>query len=70
VPIPQDAKIFNSKWVFQRKRNKDNEIVRYKARLVLRGYEQVFNRDYGDTYALTVRSEISRLLLSLTAKYD
>jgi hypothetical protein len=66
----QDAKIFDPKWVLQRKRNKHNEVVRYKARLVLRGYEQVPGRDYGDTYALTVRSETSRLLLSLTAKYD
>jgi hypothetical protein len=70
MPMPQDAKIFDPKWVFQRKRNKDNEIVRHKARLVLRGYEQVFSKDYNNTYALTVRSEISRLLLSLTAKYN
>jgi hypothetical protein len=68
--MPQDAKIFDSKWVLQRKRNEDNEIVRYKARLVLRGYEQVPGKDYNDTYAPTVRSETSRLLLSLTAKYD
>jgi hypothetical protein len=59
MPMPQDTKIFDLKWVLQRKRNEDNEIVRYKARLVLRGYEQVPNRDYGDTYALTVRSETS-----------
>jgi hypothetical protein len=70
VPMPQDAKIFNPKWVLQRKRNEDNEIVRYKARLVLRGYEQIPDKDYGDTYVPTVRSETSRLLLSLTAKYD
>jgi hypothetical protein len=68
--MPQDAKIFDPKWVLQRKRNENNEIVRHKARLILRGYEQVFGRDYGDTYVLTVRSEISRLLLSLTVKYD
>jgi Reverse transcriptase (RNA-dependent DNA polymerase) len=70
VPTPQDVKIFHPKWVLQRKRNEHNEIVRHKARLVLRGYEQVPGRDYGDTYAPTVRSETSRLLLSLTAKYD
>jgi hypothetical protein len=70
VPMPQDAKIFDLKWVLQRKRNEDNEVVRHKARLVLRGYEQVPGRDYDDTYAPTVRSETSRLLLSLTAKYD
>jgi hypothetical protein len=68
--MPQDAKIFNPKWVLQRKRNKDNEVVRHKARLVLRDYEQVPGKDYSDTYAPIVRSETSRLLLSLTAKYD
>jgi hypothetical protein len=68
--MPQDAKIFDPKWVFQRKRNEHNEVVRHKARLVLRGYEQIPGRDYGDTYVSIVRSEISRLLLSLTAKYD
>jgi hypothetical protein len=68
--MPQDAKIFDPKWILQRKRNEDNKIVRHKARLVLRGYEQVSNKDYNDTYALTVRNETSRLLLSLTAKHD
>jgi hypothetical protein len=68
--MSQDAKIFNPKWVLQRKRNKNNEIVRHKARLVLQGYEQVPGRDYDDTYVSTVRSETSRLLLLLTAKYD
>ena len=70
VPTPQHAKIFHPKWVLQRKRNEHNEVVRHKARLVLRGYEQVPGRDYGDTYAPTVRSETSRLLLSLAAKHD
>ena len=56
--------------MLQRKRNENNEVVRYKARLVLRGYEQVPGRDYGDTYTPTVRAETSRLLLSLTVKYD
>jgi hypothetical protein len=68
--MPQDAKIFNPKWVLQRKRNEHNKVVRHKARLVLRDYEQVPDKDYGDTYAPTVRSETSRLLLSLIAKYD
>ena len=44
--------------------------MRHKARLILRDYEQIPDRDYGDTYAPTVRSETSRLLLSLAAKND
>jgi hypothetical protein len=67
---PEGIKIFIFKWVFARKRNKHNEIVRHKARLVLRGYEQIAGRDYDETYIEVVRSETSRLLLSLAAKYD
>src|SRR5213592_501664 len=70
VPKPKDIKIFTSKWALARKRNEHNEVVRHKARLVLRGYEQVAGRDYDETYAGVVRSETSRLLLSLAAKYD
>jgi hypothetical protein len=68
--VPKDVKIFHPKWVLQRKRNENNEVIRHKARLVLRGYEQVPGRDYGDTYTLTVRRKTSRLLLSLAAKYN
>jgi hypothetical protein len=37
---------------------------------VLRDYEQIADRDYDEIYIGVVRSEISRLLLSLAAKYD
>jgi hypothetical protein len=37
---------------------------------MLKGYEQIAGRDYNETYAEVMRSEISRLLLSLAAKYD
>jgi hypothetical protein len=71
VPRPaKDVKIFISKWAFARKRNEHNEIVQHKARLILKGYEQVTDRDYDETYAAVIRNEITRLLLSLAAKYD
>jgi hypothetical protein len=37
---------------------------------MLKGYEQIADKDYDETYIEVVRSEISRLLLSLAAKYD
>jgi hypothetical protein len=66
----EDIKIFISKWAFARKRNKFNEVVRYKTRLMLRNYEQIAGRDYDEIYIKIMRSEISRLLLFLAAKYD
>jgi hypothetical protein len=37
---------------------------------MLKGYEQIAGRDYDDIYIEVIRSETSRLLLSLAVKYD
>jgi hypothetical protein len=37
---------------------------------MLKDYEQIAGKNYNEIYAEIIRSEISRLLLSLTAKYD
>ena len=38
VQTPEDVKPVGYKWVFVRKRNEKNEVVRYKARLVAQGF--------------------------------
>ena len=43
VDIPKGVKPIGYKWVFVRKRNEKNEIVKYKARLVAQG----FTKDQG-----------------------
>ncbi|KAL0347696.1 UNVERIFIED_CONTAM: Retrovirus-related Pol polyprotein from transposon RE1 [Sesamum calycinum] len=42
------------KWVFVRKRNEQNEVVRYKARLVAQGFTQKPRIDYTETYSPVV----------------
>ena len=37
VQTPKGVKPVGYKWVFVRKRNENNEIIRYKARLVAQG---------------------------------
>jgi len=39
------------KWVFVRKRNEDNVVVRYKARFVAQGFSQIPEIDYDETYS-------------------
>ena len=46
---PPHVKPVDYKWVFVRKRNKKNEIVRYKARLVVQGFSQRSGIDYEET---------------------
>ena len=38
VQTLEDVKFVGYKWVFVRKRNENNEIIRYKARLVAQGF--------------------------------
>jgi hypothetical protein len=70
VPVvpPPDANIIPSLFVFRRKRNDTGSIVRYKARLVVKGFKQQFGVDYFDTFAPTVRAPTLRILLSYAAQ--
>ncbi|KAL4036909.1 hypothetical protein IC575_000487 [Cucumis melo] len=51
VDRPQDRKVIGVKWVFRTKLNADGSINKHKARLVVKGYAQIFGVDYSDTFA-------------------
>ena len=70
IPIvpPPDANVIPSRYVFRRKRNEMGNIVRYKARLVVKGFKQQFGVDYMDTFAPTIRSSTLCILLSFAAQ--
>ena len=51
VKTLEDVKPVEYKWVFVRKRNENEEVVRYKARLVAQGFSQRHGIDYNETYS-------------------
>jgi len=57
------------KWVYKTKQNRDNS-ERYKARLVIKGCEQVKGIDFEEMYAPVGKLTTLRYLLSLAAKLD
>ncbi|TYK29919.1 Retrovirus-related Pol polyprotein from transposon TNT 1-94 [Cucumis melo var. makuwa] len=70
VDRPQDRKVIGVKWVFRTKLNADGSINKHKARLVVKGYAQIFGVDYSDTFAPVARMDIIRLLFAIAAQKD
>lgn len=68
VDLPQGAKCIGVKWVFKTKLNERGEVVKHKARLVVRGYAQEYGVDYVEVYAPVARMDTIRLIIALAAQ--
>lgn len=70
VPCPRDAKAIKGRWVFKRKLGDQNEVVRYKARFVAKGFLQVYGRDYMETHSPVSHLNSIKLVLAIVAEND
>ena len=70
VPRPTDHNIVGSKWVFCIKCKSDGSVDKYKARLVARGFTQVFGTDYFETYSPIANLTSFHTILALAARED
>lgn len=68
VELPSGHKPIGLKWVYKLKKNTEGDVVKYKARLVVKGYVQKQGVDFEETFAPVTRLETVRLLLALAAK--
>ena len=70
IPTPKHVSPVGAKWVFVRKRNENNEVVRYKARLVAQGFTQKPGIDYDETYSPVMSGITFRYLISLAVQMN
>jgi hypothetical protein len=68
--IPMGCKVRKGRPVFRLKRDADGKPVRWKVRLVFKGFEQIYGKDYTSTTSPTARMESWRILLHIAAVLD
>ena len=69
VSPPKDCKRIGLKWVFKIKRDQNNQIQKYKARLVVKGYAQRQGKDYDEVFAPLARIGTIRIILAISVQF-
>ena len=70
VDKPDNHPIIGIKWVFRNKLDEHGIVIRNKARLVAKWYNQEEGIDYEETYAPVARLEAIRMLLAFASIMD
>jgi hypothetical protein len=65
VDLPNNREALGGRWVYKIKTNAQNEIIKYKARWVVQGFNQILGIDYLETFSTTCRPESYRLVFLL-----
>lgn len=68
VQRPSGKNVVGVKWIYRLKMDAKRNIVRHKARLVVRGFTQQYDIDYLETFSPVSRHETIRLSLSVAAQ--
>jgi hypothetical protein len=67
---PENRRILRGKWVFKVKRGADGAVIKYKARWVVKGFEQEEGVDYNETFASVVKPMSYKALFAIAAALD
>jgi len=70
VDLPEGVKPLTTKWIFKVKRGDQGQIVKFKARLCVRGFEQQRGIDFDEVFSPVMRHNSLRTLLALAAVHD
>ena len=65
--LPIGRKLVTTKWVFRPKHDINGKRTKYKARLVARGFEQIY---FDETYSPVTRLSSLRLLFALSMQFN
>ena len=64
VECPQGVIVIGMKWVFKNKTDENGTVIKNKARVIAKGYNQQEGIDYEETFAPVARMEAIRIFLA------
>ncbi|GJS89431.1 retrotransposon protein, putative, ty1-copia subclass [Tanacetum coccineum] len=70
IDFPPNCKTVGSKWIFKKKTYIDGIVHTYKARLIAKGYTQLYGVDYEEMFSPVADIRAIRILIAITAYYD
>jgi transposase InsO family protein len=70
VDRPSNQRVLPGKWVYKHKRGPKGDIMRYKARWVIRGDQQREGVDFNETFATVVKPMSYKLIFAIAAALD
>lgn len=70
VDKPSGIRPVDCRWVYKLKWSSDKSEVKFKSRLVARGFSQEYGINYFETYAPVVKNASVRLLMAIAVKCE
>nr|GFB38503.1 Gag-Pol polyprotein [Tanacetum cinerariifolium] len=68
VPLPGGRKPIRNKWVYKIKKNGDDQVERYRARLVVKGYAQKEGIDFNEI--ISHDGDVSSIVCISSGKFN
>ena len=70
VELPKGKRPLKCKWIFKLKKDGNSKLVRYKARLVVKVFEQKKGIDFDEIFSPVVKMTSIRTILNMTTSLD
>ena len=62
--LPENIRPISTKWVYKIKKNDDKSLT-YKARLVARGFEQIYGLEYNEKFAAVIKQQVFKIIFTI-----
>jgi hypothetical protein len=66
----KNKRVLRDKWIYKIKKNKRDEILRYKARWVIRDFDQIEKLNYTKIFAFVIKSMSYKVIYVITVVND